>query len=173
MASDEQIIKEADYYLNNDVTVEEASKHLKISKKTLQLHLKKLESIAPDKFKLVEDKKANNQRQGVVKGGINGKRGASWTEDDAKIIAQQMISKEMTYEEAERQFGIPKSTIYEMVHKGITDEMTSSLLYGLAEANRKGLSVKDFLDAYYKGHPVITEIGKEQIEEKISNQSKK
>ncbi len=173
MASDEQILREADYYLNNDVTVEQASKHLKISKKTLQLHMKKLESIAPDKFKLVEDKKANNQRQGVVKGGINGKRSASWTKEDAQTIAQQMISKGMTYEETERQFGIPKSTIHEMMKKGITDEMTSSLLHGLAEANRKGLNVQEFLNVYYKEHKTLDQIGNELMEDKISNQSKK
>ena len=56
MASNEDIIKEAEYYLSHDVTNDEASKALGISKRSFQLHMKKLAEIAPDKYKLVQDK---------------------------------------------------------------------------------------------------------------------
>ena len=145
MASDEQILQEADYYLNNDVTVEQASTDLHISKRTFQLHLKKLESIDPDKFKLVTDKKKNNERQGRIKGGTVGKRGATWTKEEAKATAAQMIKEQMTYSEAENKMGTPKSTIYEMVHKGIEDNDTQSLLLALSESNRRGMTLEKYM----------------------------
>lgn len=150
MASDEIILEEADYYLNNDVTIEQASADLKISKRTLQLHLKKLESIDPDKFKLVTDKKKNNERQGRIKGGTIGRRGATWSEGQAKNIAAQMIRDQLTYSEAEDKVGIPKSTIYEMVHKGIEDDYTQSLLLALSEANKKGIPLDKYMSVQHQ-----------------------
>ena len=41
MASIEQIINEADYYLNNNVNIDQASEALGISRRTFQLHMKK------------------------------------------------------------------------------------------------------------------------------------
>lgn len=149
VANNEQILKEAEYYLNNDVTIAQASLDLNISKKTLQLHMKKLESIAPDQFKLVSDKKLANERMGKIKGGTLGKREPKWTKEQAREIANTMIDKQMTNREASEEFSIPKSTIYEMTHKGIDDETTESLLYALAEANRKGISLNDVLSKYY------------------------
>lgn len=145
MASDERILEEADYYLNNDVTIEQASTDLQISKRTLQLHLKKLEIIDPDKFKLVTDKKKNNERQGRIKGGTTGKRSATWTKEEAKAVAIQMIKEQMTYSEAEDKMGTPKSTIYEMVHKGIEDNYTQSLLFALSESNRRGITLEKYM----------------------------
>ena len=152
MTNDERILEEADYYLNNDVTIKQASSDLGISKRTLQLHLQKLESISPEKAKLVKDKKLASEKQGKIKGGSLGKRGPTWTKEQAMEIAEAMINKQMTNREAESAFGIPKSTIYEMTHKGIDDEMTESLLYGLAEANRKGIPLDEFLSRYYPGN---------------------
>ena len=91
MANNEDILKEADYYLNNDVTIDQASHDLGISKRTLQLHMKKLASIAPDIFKLVQDKKENSVRQGRVVGGSIGKRNPTWSRDEAIVIAKRMV----------------------------------------------------------------------------------
>ena len=45
MASNEQILNEANYYLGNNVNVDQASQALGISRRTFQLHMKKLEEI--------------------------------------------------------------------------------------------------------------------------------
>jgi len=144
MASNEDIIREANYFLDNDVTVEQASRDLGVSKRTLQLHLKKLESIAPDTFRLVEDKKKANEKRGRVVGGTLGKRKPMWSEEDAKDAVQSMLDGQMTYRKAEEELGIPRSTLYEMTHSDEIDSETSSLLYTLSQANKRGLSVEEY-----------------------------
>ena len=68
-----------------------------------------------------------------------------------KEIARIMVEKELTYEQAAAEFCIPKSTIYEMTHsKKLDDDLTQSLLYGLAEANRRGIPLNTFLEKFYK-----------------------
>ena len=48
--------------------------------------------------------------------------------EEANNIAKEIISKHLTYEEAENIFGIPKSTIYEMVHSNYIDSNLSMKL---------------------------------------------
>jgi len=140
MASNEEIIKEANYYLEHDENINESSSALGISRRTFQIHMEKLKDISPEKYKLVKEKKENNIRLGVVKGGSIGKRGPSWSDDDANMVAKKMVEKSLTYQEAEKELGIPKSTLHEMTHKGNIDEVTESLLYRLALANKKGVN---------------------------------
>lgn len=173
MASNEDIIKEADYYLNNEVTIEQASKDLGISKRTLQLHLKKLESIAPDKYQLVKDKKENNIRQGNIKGGSLGRRGPTWTKEQAMGLAMDMIEKGRTYGEEGTVAGIPKSTLYDMINKGVTDEYTVSLLYALSEANIRGMTLEEYLTVHKKEHAIIDQVSRDIINENINNLGKK
>lgn len=173
MASNEDILMEADYYLNNDVTIEQASSDLGISKRTLQLHMKKLESIAPDKFKLVQDKKENSVRQGRIVGGTLGKRNPTWEKSEALIIAEKMIEQGLTYEQAEKEFGIPKSTIYEMTHSDLKNTKIESLLYALAIANKKGMTFNEFLKERKIEHVLIEENEPNQKEDNQTNVSKK
>lgn len=173
MANNEDILREADYYLNNDVTIEQASSDLGISKRTLQLHMKKLESIAPDKFKLVQDKKENSVRQGRVVGGSVGKRNPVWSRDEAIVIAKRMVEENLTYEQAEKEFGIPKSTIYEMTHSNLKDEKIESLLYALAIANKKGTTLDEFLKERNLQHVLIDIEAQNQNEDIKTNTSKK
>ena len=173
MANNEDILREADYYLNNDVTIEQASSNLGISKRTLQLHMKKLESIAPDKFKLVQDKKENSVRQGRVVGGSIGKRNPVWSRDEAIVIAKRMVEENLTYEQAEKEFGIPKSTIYEMTHSNLKDEKIESLLYALAIANKKGTTLDEFLKERNLQHVLIDIETQNQNEDIKTNTSKK
>lgn len=173
MANNEDILKEAEYYLNNDVTIEQASSDLGISKRTLQLHMKKLASIAPDIFKLVQDKKENSVRQGRVVGGSIGKRNPTWSRDEAIVIAKRMVEENLTYEQAEKEFGIPKSTIYEMTHSNLKDEKIESLLYALAIANKKGTTLDEFLKERNLQHVLIDIETQNQIEDKKNNTSKK
>ncbi len=48
--NNEQIIRESDYYLENDVNINEASQELGVSRRTFQLHMKKLLEICPEKY---------------------------------------------------------------------------------------------------------------------------
>ena len=172
VASDEQILQEADYYLNNDVTIEQASGDLGVSKRTFQLHLKKLESIDPEKFKLVTDKKKSNERQGKIKGGTIGKRGPSWTEKQAVAAANHMVSGEITYRYGESELDIPKSTLYDMVHKAHLDPETDSFLYTLSQANKRGMSVAEYTEAIKREH-IATDMAAQQANREISSGRKK
>ena len=148
MASNEDILKEADYYLEKDVTIEQASIDLGIGKRTLQLHLKKLESIAPDKFILVTDKKKNNEKQGKIKGGTLGKRKPNWTVDEAKEVAKKILESEHTFQSASDELGIPRSSLHEMVTKSKLDDDTTSLLYALTLVHSGKMTPEQFRDQF-------------------------
>ena len=171
MASNEDIIREAEYYLNNDVTIEQASSDLGVSKRTLQLHLKKLESIAPETFKLVTEKKAANERRGKVLGGTLGKRGPSWTEEQAAAYARMMIEQGLTFQEAEKFTGIPHTTLHEMVTKANLDPKNKSLMYALAEANKRGMDMNQYIEKHYQKH-VVSDIVAKEIKEEKANKGK-
>ena len=173
MASNEDILYEAEYYLKNDVTIEQASSDLGISKKTLQLHLKKLESIAPEKYILVTDKKKSNEHRGRVKGGTLGKRSATWTTEEAIAAAEIMIDSGLTYEQASSVLGIPSSTLHEMVHKGIVDPNTTSLLYALAEANKRGITLEEYQRTHSSEHVEGDILAREIRESNISGKKSK
>ena len=79
----------------------------------------------------------------------------------------------MTYREAEERFNIPSSTIHEMVNKGIKDLNTTSMLYVIAEANRRGLNVQEYIEKYRRTHPTSEDIAREIHEEQINKASKK
>lgn len=172
MATKEEIIKEAEYYLNNDVTIEQASSDLHISKRTLQLHLKKLEELAPETFKLVQEKKTGNIKAGTIKGGHTGKRGPTWTEEQALEVAMKIINDGLSYREAEAYFKIPSSTLHEMVTKGVKDFDTASMLYAVAEANRRGMSAEQYLKEHRRTHPISEAIAREIQEESIAKKGK-
>ena len=173
MANNNDILKEAFYYLENDVTEEQASIDLGISKRTLQLHLKKLESISPLTFALVKDKKISNERRGKVKGGTLAKRSTTWTEEQALGAAQIMIEGGLTYEEASKVLGIPSSTLHEMVHKGVKDPNTVSLLYALAEANRRNMTVEEYQRKHDSEHVASDIAAKQTREETLSGKKAK
>lgn len=130
MATDEEIIKQAQYYIDNDVTMKEAGNHFGICKKTFQVRMKKLESIAPDVFKLVELKKQNNLASGMIKGGQNGKptivpRSHSITKEQTIEIANYMLENDASLRNLEMVFGISKSTIFD----NFTEEILGKKLY--------------------------------------------
>ena len=56
----EELIEYADYYINNNVTMEEASKYFKVSKKTYIKRLNAVSIAYPNIYKLVEEKKKRN-----------------------------------------------------------------------------------------------------------------
>ena len=147
----DQIIKEAQTYLSGDKTIEETAKNLNISKRTLQLHLGKLDIIDPELHKLVLEKKESMQIKGRVKGGTIGKATPSYTKEEAEYVANEMIKNGYTYENASKRLGIPKSTIYEMVHSNFIDKELKDKLEVVAIANQKGLTVDELINKNRRG----------------------
>lgn len=133
--NNEQLLEEANYYLNNDVTMSSAAKHFNICKKSFQIHMKKLEEIYPDTFKLVEKKKQQNLALGIIKGGKNGAPSKSLTphstkkytlsKEEASILARKIIEADWSFRQAEGFTGIPKSTISD----NLTRERLGNELY--------------------------------------------
>ncbi len=67
------IIYEAEEYINNNLSVKETAIVLGVSKRTLQLHFKRLEQIDKNLYDKVRAKQEQNQQAGRIKGGQNGK----------------------------------------------------------------------------------------------------
>lgn len=121
----ERIIRLADYYLENDITMKEVGEAFGISKKTVQNDLKLLAEVDPKKYALVEEKKATNLKNGAVKGGRNGSPSAlnfgehrrPYTINDADLekIADAIIEGDLTLREVEQRYKIPKSTIHDNI----------------------------------------------------------
>lgn len=139
-----QIEKEAYEYVNNDKTVAETAEVFGISKRSFQLHLKKLLEINPDLHKMVINKQKSNINEGRRMGGAAGKRGVTYTKEEALEIAEYIISKQATYEEASIKFDIPTSTLSDMMHSKLIPEDKRMQLDLVAEANRHKMSIEDF-----------------------------
>ena len=146
----EKIIEEAKEYVNNDLTVEETATSLGISKRTFQIHLKQLGVIDPFLHGLVLAKKESNMKAGRIKGGEIGRSHPSYTAEEAIKIANTIIINEYTYEEASEKFGIPRSTIYEMVHSSYIPMDMKISLDRVAVANKKGVLAADLSRGNYK-----------------------
>ena len=137
------IIKEAQEYISNDLTEKDTAKKLGISVKTLQLHFKKLKDIDPILNDLVLMKNKRNVQAGRIEGAKKGKATPTYTSEEANKKANGIISKSYTYEEAAAMYGIPKSTIYDMVHNGdFVSEETRMQLDLVAEHNNKNKNAK-------------------------------
>ena len=139
------IIKEAETYLGSNGSIESVAKTLGISKRTLQLHIKKLEQIDKNLYNLVMKKKEENQRQGRIKGGEIGKATSKYTKEDAERIAKKMINLSLSYKQAEEYFKIPKSTIYEILHSDLLSQETRDLLDILTEANIHKITAEELV----------------------------
>ncbi|MBR5369828.1 MAG: hypothetical protein IK137_00830 [Bacilli bacterium] len=133
---------EAREYIRNNLTVGETAEKLGISRKTFQIHLKKLGEINQLLNDLVLQKKESNLKAGRIKGGKVGKNTPTYTKEDANIVANGIIRESYTYEEAAMIYGVPKSTIYEMVHSDFVDEDTKMQLGLVAEYNNKNKNAK-------------------------------
>ena len=139
----EQIIIEAKEYIGNDLTERETAEKLGISRRTLQIHLKQIGVVDPLLYSLVLKKKESNLKTGRVKGGTIGKITApTYTKEEANIVANGIIRESYTYEEAAKVYGIPKSTIYEMVHSDFVSETTKMQLDIVAAHNNRKKNAK-------------------------------
>lgn len=143
MVTDEIIIYEANEYLKGNRSIAATATSLGITKKTLQLHFIRLKLISEKLYRLVEEKKESNQIEGRVKGGEIGKSHSKYTKQQAEEIATKMIDQNLTYKEAEELFGIPKSTIYELVHGPLVSKELKDALDVLAEANIHDTTIEE------------------------------
>lgn len=141
-SKEEQIIAEARAYIDSGQTIDDTAKSLGITKRTLQLHLGKLESIDPELHTLVLERKTSNQNAGRRLGGMIGKRGSTYTEEQAQAMAASIVSQHLTYREAEELYNIPSSTIYEMVHRNHVSQDTRDQLELIAMENQRNSSIE-------------------------------
>lgn len=139
------IIHEAEEYINNNLTVKETAAVLGVSKRTLQIHFKRLELIDKNLYDKVRTKQEQNQQAGRIKGGQTGKATSSFDPKLPEIIAKHMIKYELTYESASEKFEIPKSTLYEMTHnpKYVNPDLIRRLDL-LAIANQHNMTVESY-----------------------------
>ena len=144
MADNNTIIYEANVYVSNTKTVKETVEELGISKRTLQLHFKRLENINKNLYDDVRRKQAQNIDEGRIKGGKSSKATPSYTKEEATEIANYIVHYGVTYEEASEVFNVPKSTIYEMTHSKYVDPDLIRQLELLADANRHDMTVEDY-----------------------------
>jgi len=140
--NNQQIIREAQEYISNDLNERETAEKLGISRRTLQLHLKQLENIDHVLYNMVLNKKKSNIIAGRSKGGKLGKNIPTYTKEDANIVANGIIRESYTYEEAAVTYGIPKSTIYEMVHSDFVPEEVKMQLDLVAAHNNRTKNAK-------------------------------
>ena len=142
------IINEANTYLNSNMTVNDTAKYLGISRRTFQLHLRKLELLNPDLYKLVIKKQKSNIMAGRSVGGRNSKRLSSYSKEEAISITNEIINNQMTYRDAELKFNIPSSTIYDITHSDLVPIELRDMLDIVADANRKGVSTELFKEEF-------------------------
>lgn len=134
-------------YVENNKTVSETAQDLGISKRTLQIHLKKIKEINPELYRLILAKRESQVNQGRIKGGTIGKKTSSHSEKEVLEIARTMIQEEMSYVDAEARFGIPKSTIYELLHKIDLPAEIKYKLDILAEANQRNMTTAEYIES--------------------------
>lgn len=136
----ENIRKAALYYVNNDVTLEDAALYVGIkSKKTLNSYFARLCDSEYEKDKLLYKKivlkKYENEQKGKVKCGQTGVRKSSYTRDEALKIYDYIIKNCATYRQAEEEFQIPRSTIYEIVHSDLLTDDEKKKIELVSESN--------------------------------------
>ncbi len=141
------IEEEAKVYLEKNKTLSEIAFELGISKRTFQLHIKKLKELDPTLHNLVLEKQKSNIISGRKRGGEIGKRPPTYTKEEANLLADLMIHNQLTYEEASIETGLPHSTIYDMVHSDFIDSEKLHQLELVAMANKKGLTTESYIES--------------------------
>ena len=136
----ESIRKAALYYINNDVTLEDAALYVGIkSKKTLNNYFARLCGSKDEKdrllYKKIVLKKYENEQKGKAKGGQTGVRKSSYTRDEAFKIYDYIIKNSATYRQTAEEFQIPRSTIYEIVHSNLLTDDEKKKIELVSESN--------------------------------------
>ena len=89
----------------------------------------KLQSIDIELFKKVQEAQMGITLDGQIKGGKTGStKGNSYLgKEKVLCLIDEMLDKDLTYEEAEKMFGVPSSTIYDGVKRFANKERLSRL----------------------------------------------
>jgi len=143
---EEKIKYEAEYILySKNKTLEEISDELNISKRTLQNHINTLlPEIDKKLYEKVRIKIDETSKLRNIKGGQTGKKHSSYTQEEIEYLCNEFTkafnnnNKEeiMSLREFAEKYNIPKSTLYDVLTKYVTDN-DLSMIKSLFEFNKR------------------------------------
>ena len=143
---EEKIKYEAEYILySKNKTLEEISDELNISKRTLQNHINTLlPEIDKKLYEKVRIKIDETSKLRNIKGGQTGKKHSSYTQEEIEYLCNEFTkdfnnnNKEeiMSLREFAEKYNIPKSTLYDILTKYVTDN-DLSMIKSLFEFNKR------------------------------------
>ena len=143
---EEKIKYEAEYILySKNKTLEEISDELNISKRTLQIHINTLlPEIDKKLYEKVRIKIDETSKLRNIKGGQTGKKHSSYTQEEIEYLCNEFTkafnnnNKEeiMSLREFAEKYNIPKSTLYDILTKYVTDN-DLSMIKSLFEFNKR------------------------------------
>lgn len=143
---EEKIKYEAEYILySKNKTLEEISDELNISKRTLQNHINTLlPEIDKKLYEKVRIKIDETSKLRNIKGGQTGKKHSSYTQEEIEYLCNEFTkdfnnnNKEeiMSLREFAEKYSIPKSTLYDILTKYVTDN-DLSMIKSLFEFNKR------------------------------------
>lgn len=142
----EKIKYEAEYILySKNKTLEEISDELNISKRTLQNHINTLlPEIDKKLYEKVRIKIDETSKLRNIKGGQTSKKYSSYTQEEIEYLCNKFTkafnnnNKEeiMSLREFAEKYNIPKSTLYDILTKYVTDN-DLSMIKSLFEFNKR------------------------------------
>lgn len=143
---EEKIKYEAEYILySKNKTLEEISDELNISKRTLQNHINTLlPEIDKKLYEKVRIKIDETSKLRNIKGGQTSKKNSSYTQEEIEYLCNEFTkafnnnNKEeiMSLREFTEKYNIPKSTLYDILTKYVTDN-DLSMIKSLFEFNKR------------------------------------
>lgn len=143
---EEKIKYEAEYILySKNKILEEISDELNISKRTLQNHINTiLPEIDKKLYEKVRIKIDETSKLRNIKGGQTGKKHSSYTQEEIEYLCNEFTkafnnnNKEeiMSLREFAEKYSIPKSTLYDILTKYVTDN-DLSMIKSLFEFNKR------------------------------------
>lgn len=143
---EEKIKYEAEYILySKNKTLEEISDELNISKRTLQNHINTLlPEIDKKLYEKVRIKIDETSKLRNIKGGQTSKKNSSYTKEEIEYLCNEFTkafnnnNKEeiMSLREFAEKYSIPKSTLYDVLTKYVTDN-DLSMIKSLFEFNKR------------------------------------
>ena len=143
---EEKIKYEAEYILySKNKTLEEISDELSISKRTLQNHINTiLPEIDKKLYEKVRIKIDETSKLRNIKGGQTSKKHSSYTQEEIEYLCNEFTkafnnnNKEeiMSLREFAEKYNIPKSTLYDILTKYVTDN-DLSMIKSLFEFNKR------------------------------------
>lgn len=141
---EEQLTREAIYYLVHNKSIEKTAEELNISRRTLQLHLKKLVVYNENLYRLVKEKKQENQAIGRLNHAHKGGKASMYSQTLIDYICDDMLKNELTYKQASEKFDIPTSTLFELMKR--VNEQRRCQLDILAAANHRKMSKNEYIE---------------------------